>query len=1236
MASEVLPASQRPTPSSATSSLKREEPALRMRDALAIESRVMDPESPRHAAIAFRDVRAEHDQAMARAASAARRTAGNPSAETGTGRAPAQVDDSTKSEPSAPAAAPMPKDAVGLALSGGGIRSATFGLGVLQALAAKGKLNSFDYLSTVSGGGYIGSWLSAWIHRAGLDDVQSKLGTLGSVAGKGSPTAAEPAEVAWLRRYSNYLAPRTGLLSFDTLTLLSTWSRNVVLNAIVILGFLCALLMLPFLLVQLVPLASSQYVAFGFSAAWWGILFLSTVAYNLWHQSLQTKRKRNWVISTPGVVSTVVVSAALACGCAAVWLVGPVKDWDVMRYASRLVGVLLVCMLIGWGLAERFLKPQEVGLTGWEVIGMAICGAIAFAVGAGVMVALHAGWMAVFPEAATGSPTSKQVIALLLLGPPAVVLAFCAATTVFIGMVGRAYFERSREWWSRLNAWLLSLSAGWIIWISLAFFSLPLLVWLTSHLGGWVSLLGTGWIGSLLTAVLFKKPEGKPKQFAMKIDSALNIAAAIFVVGLLVVLSALMAHALLELAQVPVDLSHASAHASKPVYEVKDARTQLAYTVVSPSAGGLTLPETTAAYVDALRKIDDVKALAGVLPIPGGVLSVPVVVFLTLTGLVMLFSARVDVNKFSLHNMYKNRLVRCYLGASNQGARNEQPFTGLDDADDLPLAELGGAVETDKEGRPIRTVREAQRPMHIINAALNITQGSNLAWQERKAASFIFTPVLTGYSLERTQGDTTDIDAPDDGAVPGYRLTADYAAQDVEEKGFTLGMALATSGAAVSPNMGHASRAVRAFVLTLFNVRLGRWSANPAQAAWRVPSPRFGLVPLLQELFGYSNERRNFVYLSDGGHFDNLGIYELVRRRCKLIVAVDAGADPQRRMGDFAEAVRKCRIDLGVEIDLPELALLNADDTGRSKQGFAIGAIRYDISDPAKNGTLILIKPTLTRTREEPADVLNYAELNPPFPQQTTADQFFDESQFESYRRLGLWITEACLVQHGGLLLPRVKGLPPATAPERHEPDAWSTKFIGWAIGVVGSFRGNPAAKSMKLPSRDGALVDMHYGLLVLTALGMLLLRLFNAHFLQISEGACFSADACKAALKALYPTHVDEVPFVARGFLDNVVVLLYSATLASGFIVGLRGVPLARRYLLPIALAIVVCLAGLDLTENIYQMSWAESDPGLEDALKLAPITAAKFVLATIAVVLLLPLELTSVRRVFQRRWRG
>src|SRR5206468_1823907 len=129
-----------------------------------------------------------------------------------------------------------------LCISGGGIRSATFGLGILQGLARCGLLEKFHYLSTVSGGGYIGSWLSAWIknHPKGVDEVMAEL--------RCRPDSAlnpDPRPIRHLRKFSNYLAPKTGLTSVDFWTLITTFIRNMFLNWLVLISLLGAVMMIP-------------------------------------------------------------------------------------------------------------------------------------------------------------------------------------------------------------------------------------------------------------------------------------------------------------------------------------------------------------------------------------------------------------------------------------------------------------------------------------------------------------------------------------------------------------------------------------------------------------------------------------------------------------------------------------------------------------------------------------------------------------------------------------------------------------------------------------------------------------------------------------------------------------------------------------------------------------------------------------------------------------------------------
>ena len=178
----------------------------------------------------------------------------------------------------------------------------------------------------------------------------------------------------------------------------------------------------------------------------------------------------------------------------------------------------------------------------------------------------------------------------------------------------------------------------------------------------------------------------------------------------------------------------------------------------------------------------------------------------------------------------------------------------------------------------------------------------------------------------------------------------------------------------------------------------------------------FALVYLIAELLGQTTGRSKFVNLSDGGHFDNLGLYELVRRRCRLIIVCDAEEDAALTFGSLGAAIRKCRADFGVEIDInPDPIRKGAD--GFSRRHCVVGRIRYpepetafcagmtegwrsaEKTDKCSRGWILYLKSSLTGG--EPADVIEYRSQFSEFPHQSTLDQFFSESQFESYRRLG-------------------------------------------------------------------------------------------------------------------------------------------------------------------------------------------------------------------------------------------
>lgn len=237
----------------------------------------------------------------------------------------------------------------------------------------------------------------------------------------------------------------------------------------------------------------------------------------------------------------------------------------------------------------------------------------------------------------------------------------------------------------------------------------------------------------------------------------------------------------------------------------------------------------------------------------------------------------------------------------------------------------------------------------------------------------------------------------------GYRPASQYGSDGGGEgTGISLGMALAVSGAAASPEMGMYSNKARAFLLTLANARLGLWFGNPRdESVWRTSDPPLGLAPLVRELLGLTTDRNPYVYLSDGGHYENLGLSEMVSRRCRFIIVSDAGCDPGYAYDDLANATRRIRLDLGIPVLFPPLEGSRAGQGHGNPHG-AVGLIRYSVVDgpEAPDGVILYLKATLSG--DEPVDVRNFAATHPAFPHDPTSDQFFDEARFESYRTLGL------------------------------------------------------------------------------------------------------------------------------------------------------------------------------------------------------------------------------------------
>jgi hypothetical protein len=347
------------------------------------------------------------------------------------------------------------------------------------------------------------------------------------------------------------------------------------------------------------------------------------------------------------------------------------------------------------------------------------------------------------------------------------------------------------------------------------------------------------------------------------------------------------------------------------------------------------------------------------LPFIGAVDGAWVAVIVAIVGF-LLFWLCFDINFTAPHRHYKKKLGEAYLIQPNPNNLAAQP------KEDVSLL-LSKSVD------------KGRAPYHLINCALNVPASENTAMQGRLTDFFLFSPAFCGSPLT------------------GYRPTSDWEDFD---GGLDLGTAMAISGAAAAPQMGTGTMRNFSFWLALFNVRLGYWARNPQIGESGRGSPP-GLSYLLQEMFGWANETRPYINVSDGGHIENLGVYELLRRRCKFIVAIDGEQDSKMTFYGLATLQRLAAIDLGVTIDIG-VDELRLGEKGLSHSHFTFCRINYPNGSrdgTVSHGYLIYLKLSLTGNEGE--FIRRYRLDEPDFPHQSTADQFFTEAQFEAYRSLG-------------------------------------------------------------------------------------------------------------------------------------------------------------------------------------------------------------------------------------------
>lgn len=343
----------------------------------------------------------------------------------------------------------------------------------------------------------------------------------------------------------------------------------------------------------------------------------------------------------------------------------------------------------------------------------------------------------------------------------------------------------------------------------------------------------------------------------------------------------------------------------------------------------------------------------------------------------------VDVNFTSIHKFYRDRLSKAFI------------FSAVPPK----LSELDS--------------RNA--PYHLINSTINVRRmrGEEDYENGRSASVFIFSKHYIG------------------GVRTGYVST-----QDMEKATghLDLATAMAVSGAAVAPIMGRFTNPVLSFILALLNLRLNYWLPNPLRVAHEEtgfllgpnsPVTRVGSIYLLREMLGRLRADSWNVNLSDGGHIENLGIYELLRRQCRLIIAADGERDSALNFDGLAEAIRLARIDFGYHVELEGL-----DEIRSGEQQFAIGTIYYPDNRIGKllyfksclkgdNSLQATLSPDNYRTSpnrddnllyDDSAYIARYKNTHPDFPHESTGDQFFDENQFECYRALGYDVAVSTLM----------------------------------------------------------------------------------------------------------------------------------------------------------------------------------------------------------------------------------
>jgi hypothetical protein len=858
---------------------------------------------------------------------------------------------------------------VGFGLSGGGIRSATFSLGAFQALAAKGLLKRIDFLSTVSGGGYFGAFLGRLMTR---DFVKSP-----EDAEQILQEQKEPGILRYLRENGRYLAPNGG-------------GDSLLAGAVLLRNFVAVQILLG-LFVSMIFLAL-QAVRAGLA---------TSLSCKMVSETVDVFRTAWGIWWSPWLVLPLVafLLAVFPLGWA-YWLIEPsrrIARQDVQRSGIHpLAGLLLVFVasLLLLLLDDRF---------------PALWGAILLVTVLTVLWWAAARWWPL-PSREPSATADQQadldlyryhtmVSRLSLWLTRALVVTFVLLAVGVIDSLGQTLY-------------LLLLAHGALG---------PLLA------SAWSSVAAAAGFARSIVASFSNGPGGLRAKPPVRLLAG---AAALLLALLLLVSFDALSHAVAWKLGRPENVA-SLAKPARGLWKVQvsgPSKTLPLHLTVDSSPVPPT-PDKTAAVARDFWPPTLGFAIAFLLSI--------------LLGQTWPF-----VNRSSHHPVYSARLTRAYLGASNKLRFKE----GRSITEVLP-------GDDDDLDRYWRALAESAAPIHLINVTINETVDgrSQVQQQDRKGVGLALGPCGLSAGVEHhavvppggspgslfSPGSQVKIQ-PDPQAFRVFEYPQVDGTPVFTGEPLPLGSWVGISGAAFSTGIGMQTSLGLSFLAGFGNVRLGRWwdsgfDRRPLHEKLGVHCERllarlFPVQVLIVDEFlaRFPGTARRHWYLSDGGHFENMGGYELLRRRLPLIVIVDAECDTDYGFGGLANLVRKARLDLGAEIEFmqeeelderiddkvrPYLGTLEqlrrgsrehgeltADPTGTSTAHAALARVTY-CRPESPPSLLLYIKPTLTG--DEPTDVLEYHSSHSAFPHETTADQFFDETQWESYRKLGHHIASA-------------------------------------------------------------------------------------------------------------------------------------------------------------------------------------------------------------------------------------